>query len=119
VAKSALESTTRYLACYLGPLGVRVNVLALGPLATTSSGGLPHFREWSKSYVERAPLGWDVDDHDVAAGPACFLLSEASRGTTGTILHVDGGYRIRAEAMPGLPPVNVEDFEERSAEAAI
>ena len=116
VAKSALEATTRYLACYLGPLGIRVNLLALGPLATISSSGLPHFREWSKSYVERAPLGWDVDDHDVAAGPACFLLSEASRGTTGTILHVDGGYRIRAEAMPGLPEVDVAAFDRAAAQ---
>ena len=113
VAKAALESTNRYLACYLGPLAIRVNVLALGPLATTSSSGLGPFREWAKWFEDRAPLGWDVDDREVAAGPACFLLSEASRGVTGTILHVDGGYRIKEEPMPGLEPVDPAAFERR------
>jgi meromycolic acid enoyl-[acyl-carrier-protein] reductase len=116
VAKAALEATTRYLACYLGPLGIRVNLLALGPLATTSSSGLGPFREWSQWFVDRAPLGWDVDDREIAAGPACFLLSEASRGTTGTILHVDGGYRIKEEPMPGLAPVDVSEFDRRALE---
>jgi meromycolic acid enoyl-[acyl-carrier-protein] reductase len=116
VAKAALEATMRYLACYLGPHGIRVNLLALGPLATTSSSGLGPFREWSHQYVERAPLGWDVDDQEVAAGPACFLLSEDSRGTTGEILHVDGGYRVRAEPMPDLPEVVVSDFDRAVAQ---
>jgi enoyl-[acyl-carrier protein] reductase I len=116
VAKAALESTNRYLACYLGPLGIRVNLLALGPLATTSSSGLGPFREWSQWFVDRAPLGWDVDDREVAAGPGCFLLGEESRGITGTILHVDGGYRIKEEPMPGLEPVDPAEFEQRALE---
>jgi enoyl-[acyl-carrier-protein] reductase (NADH) len=111
VAKAALEATTRYLACYLGPLGIRVNTLAVGPLVTTAAGGFPRFRQWTEPFASRAPLGWDIEDRAVAAGPARFLLSDASRGVTGTILHVDGGYGIRGEAIPDLPPVVVEDFE--------
>lgn len=111
VAKAALEATTRYLACYLGPLGIRVNTLALGPLGTTAARALPNFKPWTEPYAERAPLGWNYQDQTIVAGPACFLLSEASRGVTGTILHVDGGYGIRGEVMPGLAPVDVEDFQ--------
>lgn len=111
VAKAALEATTRYLACYLGPLGIRVNTLAVGHLVTTASLALPGFRQWTEPIARRAPLDWDIEDRAVAAGPACFLLSEASRGVTGTILHVDGGYRIRGEPFPDLPPVVVEDFQ--------
>ena len=34
VAKSALESTSRYLARYLGPQQIRVNLVAAGPVKT-------------------------------------------------------------------------------------
>ena len=34
VSKAALESTSRYLARYLGPQGIRVNLVAAGPLET-------------------------------------------------------------------------------------
>jgi len=46
----------------------------------------------STRWERRAPLGWDSDDPYPVAEAACFLLSEASRGMTGEILHVDGGY---------------------------
>ena len=38
VSKAALESTSRYLARYLGPEGVRVNLVAAGPLETSPRG---------------------------------------------------------------------------------
>lgn len=106
VAKAGLESVCRYLACYLGPAGVRVNLVALGPMSTVSASALPQFRRWSESFVSRAPLGWSVDDREVAAGPVCFLLSDDSARVTGEILHVDGGYRAAAEHMPDLPPLD-------------
>jgi enoyl-[acyl-carrier protein] reductase I len=37
-------------------------------------------------------LGWDTRDPSSVAGTVCYLLSDLSRGVTGEIIHVDGGY---------------------------
>ena len=71
VAKSGLESTSRYLARDLGPRGIRVNLVAAGPLRSTAARSIlrsPPTPRW----VERAPLGWDPDDLPV--GRACVAL---------------------------------------------
>ena len=44
VAKAALESTSRYLARDLGPEGIRVNLVAAGPLKTPGRQGDPRLR---------------------------------------------------------------------------
>jgi enoyl ACP reductase len=92
VAKAALESVARYLARDLGPLGVRVNLVSAGPIETLAAGGIPGFTLLAESWQSGAPLGWDVKDPGPVAAAACFLLSSLSRGVTGEILHVDGGY---------------------------
>ncbi len=92
VAKAALESITRYLARDLGPRGVRVNALAAGPLRTMAAKSIPGFERFENAWAGRAPLGWDVNDPDPVARMACVLLSEWSRGVTGELVHVDGGY---------------------------
>jgi enoyl ACP reductase len=91
VAKAALESISRYLARDLGPSGVRVNLVAAGPIRTAAAGGIPGFDELAALWGERAPLAWDVDDPAPIAAAVCFLLSDAARAITGEILHVDGG----------------------------
>jgi enoyl-[acyl-carrier protein] reductase I len=91
VAKAALESVSRYLARDLGPSGVRVNLVAAGPIRTAAAGGIPGFDELAALWGERAPLAWDVDDPAPIASAVCFLLSDAARAITGEILHVDGG----------------------------
>jgi enoyl-[acyl-carrier protein] reductase I len=91
VAKAALESISRYLARDLGPSGVRVNLVAAGPIRTAAAGGIPGFDELAALWGERAPLAWDVDDPAPIASAVCFLLSDAARAITGEILHVDGG----------------------------
>src|SRR6476620_10345567 len=45
VAKAALESTARYLARDLGPRGVRVNLVAAGPLRTMAAKSIPGFED--------------------------------------------------------------------------
>jgi enoyl-[acyl-carrier protein] reductase I len=41
---------------------------------------------------EQAPLGWDTKDPAAVADTVLFLLSDLSRGITGEIVHVDGGF---------------------------
>ena len=47
VSKAALESVSRYLARDLGPRGVRVNLVAAGPVSTPAAGGIPGFERLS------------------------------------------------------------------------
>ena len=91
VAKAALESTSRYLARDLGPLGVRVNLVAAGPLKTIAAKSIPGFEEFEAVWNTRAPVGWDLADPEPAARACIALLSDWFPKTTGEIVHVDGG----------------------------
>jgi enoyl ACP reductase len=92
VAKAGLEAVARYLARDLGPRGVRVNLVSAGPIETLAAGGIPGFERLADSWTRSAPLGWDTRDPSSVAGTVCYLLSSLSRGVTGEIIHVDGGY---------------------------
>jgi enoyl-[acyl-carrier protein] reductase I len=92
VAKAALESTARYLARDLGPLGVRVNLVCAGPLRTVAARGIPGFSQFEEVWTQRAPLGWDVNDAEPVARACVALLSDLFPATTGEMLHVDGGF---------------------------
>jgi meromycolic acid enoyl-[acyl-carrier protein] reductase len=91
VAKAGLESLTRYLAKELGPSGIRVNLVASGPVRTVAAKSIPGFNAFEDAWDERAPLGWDVHDATPAANGAVALLSDLLTSTTGHVLHVDGG----------------------------
>jgi enoyl-[acyl-carrier protein] reductase I len=91
VAKAALEATNRYLARDLGPRGVRVNLVAAGPLRTLAARSIPHFAAMEDAWTKRAPLGWDVRDPEPVAQACVALLSDWFPATTGEIVHVDGG----------------------------
>ncbi len=92
VAKAALESTSRYLARDLGPSGIRVNLVAAGPIRTMAAKSIPGFEEFETVWTDRAPLGWDVEDPEPAARACIALLSPWFPATTGEVVHVDGGY---------------------------
>lgn len=91
VAKAALESTSRYLARDLGPRGIRVNLVAAGPIRTMAAKSIPGFEEFENIWSERAPLGWDVTNPVPAAQACVALLSDWFPATSGEIIHVDGG----------------------------
>ena len=91
VAKAALESTARYLARDLGPEGIRVNLVAAGPIRTMAAKSIPGFDEFETVWKQRAPLGWDLDDPEPAARACVALMSDWFPSTTGEIIHVDGG----------------------------
>jgi meromycolic acid enoyl-[acyl-carrier-protein] reductase len=92
VAKAALESVSRYLARDLGAQGIRVNLISAGPLGTVAARGIPGFEKLAALWQQQAPLGWDIEDPSVVAGPISFLFSDLSRGISGEIVHVDGGF---------------------------
>jgi enoyl-[acyl-carrier protein] reductase I len=92
VAKAALESAARYLARELGPRGVRVNLVAAGPLRTVAARSIPGFELFEDVWNQRAPLGWDARNIEPAARACAALLSDWFPATTGEIVHVDGGF---------------------------
>jgi meromycolic acid enoyl-[acyl-carrier-protein] reductase len=106
VSKAALGAIARYLACYLGPRGIRVNLLSSGPLDTVAAQNIPGFQGICKEW-RRAPLGWDTEDVSPTARAACFLLSDWSTGMTGSTLRVDGGF-----VAAGVPFDEIADWVE-------
>jgi enoyl-[acyl-carrier protein] reductase I len=97
VAKAALESTSRYLARDLGPQGIRVNLVAAGPVKTLAAKSIPGFAKFEDVWDERSPLGWDVRADAEAVARSCVaLLSDWFPKTTGEIVHVDGGFHAVA-----------------------
>lgn len=91
VAKAAMESASRYLARYLGPQGVRSNIVAAGPLETLAKKAIPGANTFNDVWAERAPLGWTPTDMEPAAKAVVALLSDFFPATTGEMIHVDGG----------------------------
>jgi meromycolic acid enoyl-[acyl-carrier protein] reductase len=92
VAKAALESCARYLARELGPRGIRVNLVAAGPLKTMAAKSIPGFEAFEDAWSGRAPLGWDVADPEPVARSCCALFSDWVPATTGSMVWVDGGF---------------------------
>jgi len=93
VAKAALEASVQYLAEDLGKDGVRVNAVSAGPIKTLAASGIGDFRYIMKWNELNAPLRRNVTQDDVGKA-AVYLLSDLGSGTTGEILHVDGGYHV-------------------------
>jgi len=91
IAKAGLESCCRYLARDLGPQGIRVNLVAAGPLRTMAAKSIPGFEKFEGVWHDRAPLGWNITDPEPAAKACAALLSGWFPATTGEIVHVDGG----------------------------
>ena len=102
VAKAGLESAARYLARDLGPRGIRVNLVAAGPLHTMAARSIDGFGGFEEVWKERAPLGWDLRDPEPVARTVCALLSDWTPGITGEIVHVDGGVHALGAGMPAV-----------------
>lgn len=91
VSKAALEAVNRYLARDLGPKGIRVNLVAAGPVKTMAAKSIPGFTELEDGWDDRAPLGWDTTDPTPVAKTICAVLSDWLPSTTGSMIMVDGG----------------------------
>ena len=92
VAKAGLESPCRYLARYLGPQGIRVNLVSAGPMKTMAARSIPGFAEFEDAWNLRAPLAWDVTDSTAVSRTIVALLSDWLPATTGSVVQADGGY---------------------------
>ena len=91
VAKSALDSSVKYLAWDLGQKNIRVNAISAGPVRTLAARSIAGFPTMEAIVEERSPLHRHVEADDVGAA-AAYLLSDDARNVTGTTLYVDGGY---------------------------
>jgi enoyl-[acyl-carrier protein] reductase I len=91
VAKSALDSSVKYLAWDLGQKNIRVNAISAGPVRTLAARSIAGFPTMEAIVEERAPLHRRIDAEDVGAA-AAFLLSDDARNVTGTTFYVDSGY---------------------------
>jgi len=91
VAKSALDSSVKYLAWDLGLKNIRVNAISAGPVRTLAARSIAGFPTMEAIVEERSPLHRHVDAEDVGAA-AAFLLSDEARNVTGTTFYVDSGY---------------------------
>ncbi|NUR93084.1 MAG: enoyl-ACP reductase FabI [Nonomuraea sp.] len=97
VAKAGLESCSRYLARYLGPRGIRVNLVAAGPLRTVAARSIPGFDGVEAGWDARSALGWKADDCEPVARACVSLLSDWFPATTGEVVHVDGGFHAMGD----------------------
>jgi enoyl-[acyl-carrier protein] reductase I len=91
VAKSALDSSVRYLSWDLGFKNIRVNAISAGPVRTLAARSIAGFTTMESMFEERAPLHRQIEADDCGAA-AAYLLSEEAANVTGTILYVDAGY---------------------------
>jgi enoyl-[acyl-carrier protein] reductase I len=104
VAKSALETSVKYLANDVGPHGIRVNAISAGPIKTLAASGIGDFRLILKWNEYNAPLRRNVTIDDVGAS-ALYLLSDLSRGVTGETHHVDAGYHTVGMKQEDAPDI--------------
>ena len=107
VAKSALETSVKYLAMDLGPENIRVNAVSAGPIKTLAASGIGDFRYIMRWNEYNSPLRRNVTIEDVG-GAGLYLLSDLSSGVTGEIHHVDAGYNVigmKAEDAPDISTV--------------
>jgi enoyl-[acyl-carrier protein] reductase I len=107
VAKSALETSVKYLAADLGRENIRVNAISAGPIKTLAASGIGDFRYIMKWNEYNSPLRRNVTIEDVG-GAGLYLLSDLASGVTGEIHHVDAGYNVvgmKAEDAPDISTV--------------
>ncbi len=93
-AKSGILGLTRALANELAPLGINVNAIAPGYMATDNTQALRDDPVRSRDILARIPAGrWGSPDD--LKGAVVFLASPAAAYVHGAVLAVDGGWLAR------------------------
>ncbi|SOD71799.1 NAD(P)-dependent dehydrogenase (short-subunit alcohol dehydrogenase family) [Jatrophihabitans sp. GAS493] len=100
MTKGGVVLLMKSLALKFGPLGIRVNAICPGPIATTM---LPQFfgrdsdadvSDLIQGFTANVPLGRTGRAEEIA-NAALFLASDEASFITGVALPVDGGYLAR------------------------
>ncbi len=91
VCKSALETSTKYLARDLGRRGLRVNAISAGPIKTLAASAIGDAKFLYKWNEDHSLLKRNVNIEDIG-NSALYLLSDLAAGVTGEIHYVDAGY---------------------------
>ena len=93
-SKSAVEGMTRAMAVELSPLGVRVNCIAPGFIATEMSAkALNNDKERLQKVLSRTPMAKLGQPSDIG-NAVVYLSSDEAGYVTGVVLPVDGGNSI-------------------------
>ena len=106
VAKSALETSVKYLAKDLGKENIRVNAISAGPIKTLAASGIGDFRYILKWNEYNSPLKRTVSIEEVG-NAAVYLVSNLSSGVTGEVHHVDSGYNIVGMKAEDAPDISI------------
>ncbi len=93
--KAALESSVRYVAAELGPKTIRAHAISPGPILTRAASGIDRFDALLEAEAAHAPDHHRIGIEDVG-NLAAFLVSDAARRITGTVIPVDGGRHLMA-----------------------
>lgn len=93
-SKSAVEGMTRAMAVELSPLGVRVNCIAPGFIATEMSAkALNNDKERMQKVLSRTPMAKLGQPSDIG-NAVVYLSSDEAGYVTGVVLPIDGGNSI-------------------------
>lgn len=93
-SKTAIDGMTRAMAVELSPMGIRINAIAPGFIATEmSSKALDSDPERKQKVLSRTPMGHLGETRDIGS-LAVFLAGDDAKYITGTIIPVDGGNSI-------------------------
>lgn len=93
-AKGGVTQMTKCMANDWASLGINVNAIAPGYMATDMNEAIIDNEERNKNITDRIPKGrWGTPDD--MKGTALFLASKASDYLSGAIIPVDGGYLVR------------------------
>jgi len=90
-SKAGVHMLTKSLACEWAQMGVRVNAVAPGYIATEMTMRGRSKPEWFGCWTDMTPMGRCGEPKEVAAA-VLFLASDAASYITGSVLSVDGGY---------------------------
>lgn len=90
-SKGGVRALTKALAIELSPLGIRVNAIGPGLIATPLNAKARENPAYMKNFEGRIPLGRIGTPEDIAP-VAVFLASDMARYVTGVTLPVDGGF---------------------------
>jgi NAD(P)-dependent dehydrogenase (short-subunit alcohol dehydrogenase family) len=99
-SKAALAQLTLQQAVELGELGIRVNAVAPGPVATKLAMAV-HTQDIIDAYHDALPLNRYGSEAEIAAA-VTFLLSDKASFITGQILAADGGFEATGIGLPSL-----------------